>query len=146
MATALKYRGRTIADTDVAFIRQLLASRPDASRRAISIAVCNAWAWVQPNGTLCDAVCRGMLLALHRGGAIELPAPKKKQRVAAWVRLRPTPVELDMTPIEMSLRELGPIELRQVRRTPEEALVNSLMGTTTTSVTASPSASISSTW
>lgn len=127
MATALKYRGRTIADTDVAFIRQLLASRPDASRRAISIAVCNAWAWVQPNGTLCDAVCRGMLLALHRGGAIELPAPKKKQRVAAWVRLRPTPVELDMTPIEMSLRELGPIELRQVRRTPEEALVNSLM-------------------
>ncbi len=127
MQTALEYRGRSIAQADVTFIRELIASRPDASRRAISIAVCNAWAWMQPNGTLCDAVCRGMLLALHRGGAIELPEPKKKKRVAAWIRLRPAPVAIDTTPIETSLRQLGPIELRQVRRTPEEALVNSLL-------------------
>jgi len=125
--TAFKYRGRAITHADVAFIRELIASRPDASRRALSIELCNVWGWVQQNGTLRDAVCRGLLLALHRGGAIELPAPKKKRRVAAWIRLRPAPVEIDMTPIETSLRELGPIELVQVRRTPEEALVNSLM-------------------
>jgi hypothetical protein len=123
-----KYRGRTIAHEDVTFLRDLIATRPDASRRALSIAVCDAWEWRQPNGTLCDAVCRGLLLALHRGGAIELPPPKKIRRNgAAWTRLRPAPVEIDTTPIEKSLRELGPIELRQVRRTPEEALVNSLI-------------------
>jgi hypothetical protein len=124
---ALKYRGRAIAHADVAFIRELIASRPDASRRALSIEVCNAWGWVQPNGTLRDAICRGLLLALHRGGSIELPAPKKKRRVAAWFRLRPAPVSIDTTPIETSLRELGPIALRQVRRTPEESLCNSLI-------------------
>jgi hypothetical protein len=52
------------------------------SERAISIEVSNAWGWVQPNGTLCDALCRGLLLALHRSGALELPAPKKRVRAA----------------------------------------------------------------
>jgi hypothetical protein len=86
MESVLRYRGRSVGQQEIAFLRELIASRPEASRRAISIDVCNAWRWAQPNGTLCDALCRGLLLALHRGGAIELPAPKKRVRVAAWHR------------------------------------------------------------
>ena len=129
MESVFRHRGRVVAQDDVAFLRDLIASRPEASRRTLSIAVCNAWGWRQPNGTLCDAVCRGLLLALHRAGRIELPPPKRTPRVGAWTqtRHRPAPIELDTTPIEMSLRELGALELRQVRRTPEEALVNSLI-------------------
>jgi hypothetical protein len=67
------------------------------------------------------------LLALHRGGHIELPAAKFATRVGAWLRHAPAPVTLDTTPIESSLGELGPVTLRQVRRTDEEALVNSLI-------------------
>ncbi|MBN2196940.1 MAG: DUF4338 domain-containing protein [Polyangiaceae bacterium] len=37
------------------------------------------------------------------------------------------PVELDQTPLEMSLHELGTVQLEQVRRTERKALVNSLM-------------------
>ena len=37
-------------------------------------------------------------------------------------RSRPEPVTIDETPIECKLRELGPLELRQVRRTDEERL------------------------
>jgi len=121
------YRGRAVAHEHVTFLRALIAARPEASRRALSIAVCDAWGWRQPNGTLCDAVCRGMLLSLHRRGTIELPPPRMIRRVAAWTRLRPQAIELDTSPFATSLRELGPIELRQVRRTPEEALVNSLI-------------------
>jgi hypothetical protein len=127
METVLRYRGRDIEHGDVVFIRELIASRPEASRRALSIDLCNAWGWVQSNGALRDAVCRGLLLALHRNGHIQLPAPKKRKRVEAWVRLRPVPVEIDTTPIESSLRQLGPVALRQVRRTQEESLVNSLI-------------------
>jgi hypothetical protein len=127
MQSVLRYRGRSVGQKEITFLRELIASRPEASRRAISIDVCNAWRWAQPNGTLCDALCRGLLLALHRGGAIELPAPKKRVRVAAWIRHRPAAVEIDTTPIAIGLSDLGPVELRQVRRTPEEALVNSLI-------------------
>jgi hypothetical protein len=127
MQTVLRYRGRRIEPADVAFIRALVAERPDASRRALSIELCKAWGWRQENGALRDAVCRGLLLALARAGHIELPAARYKASVGAWVRRRPGPVDIDQSPIETSLRELGPIELRQVRRTAEEALVNSLV-------------------
>ena len=76
METVLTYRGRAIELADVAFIRALIAARPKASRRRLSLELCRAWGWVQPNGALRDAVCRGLLLALHRGGHIELPVPK----------------------------------------------------------------------
>jgi hypothetical protein len=35
--------------------------------------VCEAWQWKQPNGALCDMVCRGLPLMLHRAGDIQLP-------------------------------------------------------------------------
>jgi Druantia protein DruA len=127
MQTVLTYRGRAIQLADVAFIRELITARPQASRRTLSIELCRAWGWVQPNGALRDAVCRGLLLALHRGGHIELPAPKIDKRVDAWLRHQPAPVALDTTPIECSLGELGAVALRQVRRTEEEALVNALI-------------------
>ena len=126
METVLTYRGRAITPADVVFIRALIAARPKASRRKLSIELCRAWGWAQPNGALRDAVCRGLLLALHRGGHIELPAPRY-DGFAAWRRREPTTVTIDTTPIEHSLAELGPVALRQVRRTDEEALVNALI-------------------
>jgi hypothetical protein len=126
METVLTYRGHAIEAADVAFIRALIAARPKASRRKLSLELCRAWGWVQPNGALRDAVCRGLLLTLHRGGHIELPAPKY-DGFTAWRRREPTTVTIDTTPIERSLAELGPVALRQVRRTCEEALVNALI-------------------
>src|ERR1041384_2705457 len=121
METVLRYRGRTIGTDDVRFVRALIAARPAASRRALSIELCRAWSWVQDNGALRDAVCRGLLLALHRGGHIDLPAPKPTMRGHAWARRRPAAVTVDTTPIECSLRELGNVVLRQARRTDDES-------------------------
>src|SRR5512138_1030063 len=103
METVLRYRGRTVGPGDVSFVRALIAARPAASRRALSIELCRAWRWVQDNGALRDAVCRGLLLALHRGGHIELPAARPTMRGEAWVRRRPARVEVDATPIACSL-------------------------------------------
>jgi hypothetical protein len=127
METVLKYRGRAIEPDDVTCIRALIAARPEASRRALSIELCRTWGWVQDNGALRDAVCRGLLLALHRGGHIELPAAKPTMRGHAWARRRPAAVAVDTTPIACSLGELGAVALRQARRTDDESLVNSLV-------------------
>ncbi len=112
---------------EVAFLRSLIARHPLASRRELSLKVCAAWGWVQPNGTSKDAVCRGLLLALARAGLLELPPPR-------WVPLHPRrrsvltlPAAVDRTPLASTLPELGPVEIRQVRRTPHEALFNALV-------------------
>jgi hypothetical protein len=127
MDAKLTYRGRVVTDDDVTFIRQLIAADPTASRRAISRKLCQAWNWVQPNGALRDMVCRGLLLALHRGGHLELPAPRY-QSSTPWVRHGgKAPAEIDRTSLSGPLRAIRPLEFRQVRRTSDEPLFNSLI-------------------
>lgn len=129
MEPVLAYRGRAVTDHEVAFIRALLVAHPRASRRALSQKLCAAWGWVQANGSPRDMVCRGLLLELHRAGHIELPPPRWGSEQPPARPRRPPAVEIDRTPVEGRLAELGALELRPVRRTREEALCNSLIET-----------------
>jgi len=130
MDTVLRYRGREIRNDQVAFIQTLLAGTPRITRRALSFRVCEAWDWRQPNGQPCDVVCRGLLLQLHRAGHIQLPEPQwrsarpRRHRVVAHIEIEPAPLD---APLDAPLGQLGPIEIRQVRRTPDEELVKSLV-------------------
>jgi len=127
MQGPLSYRHRVITDADLVFIRRLIADNPLCSRRRLSEKLCRAWNWVQPNGALRDMVCRGMMLMLHRQGLIELPPVRQVSRNFLVQRDKPDAVIIDQTPLSMSFAELGPLQIRQVRRTPEEALFNSLL-------------------
>lgn len=127
MANTWKYRGRVVAPADIAFIRELISAHPGASRRALSRNLCEAWEWRQPNGTLRDMVCRGLLLMLHRGGEIALPPVSYQRHNPLAHRARPEPVLLDQTPIEGPLKKLDPIRFTQVRRSCDEPLFNSLI-------------------
>jgi hypothetical protein len=126
MDGALRYRGRLVTPDDLATIRTLLAT-PEISRRALSLQLCDRWQWRQPNGAPCDAICRGLLLWLHRAGHIALPPPQWTTRKPWRPRTSAPPVLIDTTPITTSLRALGPLGVHQVRRTPDEALVNGLL-------------------
>jgi len=126
MQRPLSYRHRVITDDDLVFIRKLIAEHPTSSRKDLSRKLCEAWNWVQANGALRDMVCRGMMLMLHRQGLIELP-PARPIPFEFGQRRRPLLVSVDETPLQVSFAELGPLEMRQVRRTPEEALFNSLL-------------------
>ena len=127
MQRPLSYRHRVITDDDLVFIRRLIAEHPDLSRRGLSLKLCAAWNWVQANGAPRDMVCRGMMLMLHRQGLIELPALRQIGRSSRGAAKKPPALNIDATPLSLSLRELGVLEIRQVRRTPEEALFNALM-------------------
>jgi hypothetical protein len=127
MAKEWRYRGRLITAKDIAFIRQLINSHPEASRRALSAKLCEAWQWKQANGALRDMVCRGLLLMLHRAGEIELPPVRQTSTNPLVKRDPPPPMLIDMTPIHGRLDQLQPVQFQQVRRTPEEALFNSLI-------------------
>jgi hypothetical protein len=127
MEPVLRYRGLKVTDGDVAFVRALLAAHPQMSRRALSQQLCASWGWVQPNGSPRDMVCRGLLLELHRAGHITLPPPRWTSTTPPPRPRRPAPVDIDRTPVIGRLAEVDALELRQVRRTGEEALFNGLV-------------------
>jgi hypothetical protein len=123
----LRYRGRVIREPDLAVIRALIERYPTASRRRLSQELCATWNWVQPNGAICDMICRGLMLALARAGHIALPPARSKPFNPLVSRPRPPFIAIDDTPIECGLKDLGPLQFRLVRRTPQEPLFNSLI-------------------
>lgn len=127
MQQALRYRHRVITDEDLVFIRRLIAEHPQSSRRKLSEQLCQAWNWVQANGALRSMVCRGMMLMLHRQGLIELPTVRQVSRNPLVERSAPAAISLDETVLRSNLADLGSLEIRQVRRTPDEALFNALV-------------------
>jgi len=127
MSEQWRYRGRMVTAEDIVFIRDLIARHPGLSRRKLSAKLCEAWQWKQANGALRDMVCRGLLLMLHRGGEIELPAVRQVPLNPFVLRERPQLLLMDRAPFTGPLRRIQPIELRQVRRTAEEPLFNSLI-------------------
>lgn len=129
MGTVLQYRGRGVTESELAFIRELIAAHPKASRRTLSKQLCQAWNWVQPNGSPKDMVCRGLMLALDRAGHIKLPRVRQTPPNPLARRSAPPAIRSETTPVAASLSELPPLTFRQVRRTGEEALFNSLIQT-----------------
>ncbi|MCK4728804.1 MAG: DUF4338 domain-containing protein [Desulfobacterales bacterium] len=127
MLPILVYRGRPVTKEDIAFIRNLIANQPQDGRYALSRQICYAWNWVQPNGHIKDMVCRGLLLQLEKEGYIVLPPRKSTPRNPFLHRKPPEPVLVDESPLERSIKELFPITLQQVRRTPFEKLFNGLI-------------------
>jgi Druantia protein DruA len=126
MEMAVRYRGREFSGREVAEVREIIAAHPDKSRRFLSQEVCRRWNWRQPNGTLKDMVCRGLMLHLARLGHIELPPVRQEPHRLAHSK-RPDIIEVDRTPIESGVAVLKRVELRQVSRTPLQKLYNSLI-------------------
>ena len=127
MDLVLTYRDRVITTQDVVFIRELIARHPRASRRGLSKELSEAWGWRQANGALRDMVCRSLMLELHRAGHIELPPVRFTPNNPLAKRAKPAPVMIDRALLQASLRELGPLEFCQVRRTGDEVVFNGLV-------------------
>jgi hypothetical protein len=128
--TEFRYRGRHISGAEIESVRQLIADHPGLSRRRLSAKLCQSWNWVQANGQLRDMVARSLMLQLHRAGLIVLPAKRKSVPNNATRHRAPLlEPSLEVAPLECDLAELGPLEIRQVRRTPEEALFGRLLQT-----------------
>jgi len=74
-----------------------------------------------------DMVCRGLMLQLHRARLIELPPVRRFPRNPLAQRSQPALVRVETKPLCARLDQIQPLEFRQVRRTPEEDLFNSLL-------------------
>ncbi len=122
----IRYRGRNYGEDEIEFIRLLIAENPNASRWRLSKKLCEEWNWRQPNGVLRDMVCRGFMLELHRAGLIELPPAKWSNTNRSKLRKKVQLSIFDQTPVETKISQID-LKIRQVRRTPQDRLFNSLI-------------------
>jgi hypothetical protein len=127
MNVIFTYRKRAITQDDITFINEVIKEHWDKGRTAISRILCEAWDWRQANGYLKDGVCRGLLLKLEQEQHITLPPRIIFNNTSRNKKNRQHTLDFCPIPISGKLQDLGPIELRQVRRTPEEKLFNSLI-------------------
>src|SRR3990172_2892855 len=127
MPIVLTHRGRAVTASELATIRQLIATHPSASRRQLSKLLCELWSWRQANGARRDMVCRSLLLALERAGQIALPPPRRRPPNNAVAHRRPAAIDVDRTPLRTRLEALLPLAIRPVRRTSAERLFDGLI-------------------
>ena len=121
-----KYQGKQVTANDIEFIRRLISNNPHISRRQLSKKLCELWDWRQDNGHLKDMLCRSLLLHLNRSGYITLPPIKFRPNNPLANRKRPQKITINTTPIS-AIPAHKTIMVRQVRRTADEGLYNSLI-------------------
>jgi hypothetical protein len=121
----MKIQGRNLSEQDIAWIRELIQSRPEWHRSRLSQELCTAWNWTNANGQPKDMACRTMLLKLERLGYIRLPAPRAVGVGNAKRVIRS--VAHDTTSITGSLRELLPLRIEVIKTSVESALFQHLL-------------------
>jgi hypothetical protein len=128
MEEIMRYRGKSISRDDIDRINTLIETNPGVSRRSLSKKLCEHWNWVQANGALRDMVCRGLMLALHRAGYITLPAKKQHPTNPFVNRRKPENLIINTSSFTGTIQDISSgIQFRQVRRSDDEPLFNSLI-------------------
>jgi len=107
----MRYCARHFSAAELALIRRLIASRPQASRAALSRAVCEQLDWRRPDGRLKDMSARVAMLRMQRDGLISLPPPRNTNGNAQRYRRRSAAAEPGAPLHAASPRELGALEL-----------------------------------
>ena len=83
----MRYCGRNFTEEELAWLRQTITDRPEASRKDLSVLFCQTANWLKPDGGLKDMSCRLALLKMERDGHLTLPPPKTKH-TKPYKRLR----------------------------------------------------------
>jgi hypothetical protein len=107
-------RKRTITDADIVQIQATVDALWNQGRKHISKVLCRQWNWFQP------------LLTLNRKGLITLPPRLTSANNEKRNRTIPA-VNIDRSPFQKKLANLGFVDLKSVRNTKLEPLYNSLI-------------------
>lgn len=77
LSSGLVVCGRRFVHSDIAGLRELIASNPGLSRKELARRTCQALHWVAPSGQLKEMSSRVALLRLEAKGFIQLPPPQR---------------------------------------------------------------------
>ncbi len=129
MEPRIVIRRRIIDSIELNRINEVVGRYWDRGRTFISQELCRIWDWRQPNGIYKEQVCRILLNKLERKALIQLP-PRRGGTTSGNRRYYVEPDEppcYSKKPITGKLKAFLPVQLKMVRRCPEEELWNYLV-------------------
>ena len=80
MPNVIRCQGRDVGDSDLAWMRALIASNPQWSLHRLTKEIASAWNWRTHTGTLKTFAARSFLLKLQERGLLSLPALRLNMR------------------------------------------------------------------
>jgi Domain of unknown function (DUF4338) len=113
MNDVVMVQGRRLTAADILLIGGLIADNPDWSRRKLSEVLCAEWNWRNGSGRHKDMATRSLLGKLDARGLIRLPARRRAPSNRMASRQAPRQ-SWDSTPVTGTLRDLGPLNLREI--------------------------------
>jgi hypothetical protein len=128
MEGSIRIQGRDLSAGEIDYIRGLIASHPDWSRRRLSQRLCQAWDWRNGSGVLKDMAARSLLLKLEQRGLVQLPerrqAPTNRMRIERDI-VDEAPI--DTTPITATLSRLQPLRLELVEQAAQRRVLHTAL-------------------
>lgn len=112
MDERLNLQGRRLGKAELEQVRRLREHLPQASRRALSVALARLWDWRSASGQLKDMAARSLLLKLEQRGVLSLP-PRQRRGGRRLPRRVPPP---EPTPARLGspLAPLLPVQWQRV--------------------------------
>jgi len=107
-------QGRPFGPPQLAQIEALIASDHNWSRYRLSRELARIWDWRTSRGQLKDMAARTLLLKMQQQGWIELPAKRMNSPTRSGRPPRSAGPNLEPGPVEEALKELIPLQLREV--------------------------------
>jgi hypothetical protein len=110
MEADLICQGRSVSAAELDWLRNVLATHPDWSRKRLARELCQRWQWRTAHGRWKDFAARSLLLKLQARGLLSLPPLRERYRTRRW-QPEWTPGEALPTPpaIQGPLARLQPL-------------------------------------
>ena len=120
--------GRVFSASELALIRDVVASCAGLSRMELAHTVCELVDWTRPSGHLKARECREFLERLEATGGLRLPAKWPGKPPGARTRVPLTAHGAPGPPVEGDVGQVAPIVLEPVRDPPQRQLFRELVG------------------
>jgi hypothetical protein len=114
MNDSITLQGRELSQHELLWISKLIEDHPEWGRSRLSVHIAEQWHWRNQAGRLKDIAARTMLRKLAARGLIELPPRKSGAPHSKQARRKIEAVPHVSDPIEASLAELRPVQLKLV--------------------------------
>ena len=111
---SIRFKGRGFSTSELRLIQEVVVSCVGLSRQELANTTCELLGWQRPNGGLKTWECKELLAQLESAGLIELPALRAGRPRGSRTAVPRTVRGEIQERIRVPLREVAPVELKQV--------------------------------
>jgi hypothetical protein len=114
-SNAFKCSGRTFPASEIALIREVVATCGGLSRKELANTISELMGWTRANGLLKEAECLMLLTRLEAAGLLKLPAKQQTRPVGSATSIPHTAEGEPGAPLSGRLETFAPVSVERIR-------------------------------